>query len=470
MKKPANKVKSSFTAEPVERRASAERNSSSPPEAGTQSPAESEEGLARIRAAARKDRRLRFNNLLHHITVERLWKAYEGLKRKAVPGVDGIDWYRYGEDLLPNLTDLHERLQTGRYQARPVKREWIVKPDGGSRPLGITCVEDKIVQQALVWLLESIYEQDFLGFSYGFRPKRSQHDALDALYMALTVKKVSYVLDADIQGYYDHIDQKWLMRFLEHRIADRRILNLIEQTLRAGIQEGGCWKSSEAGIPQGAVLSPLLSNIYLHYSLDQWAHQWRRRHARGDVYLIRFADDIVACFQYRSDGQAFRRALEWRLNRFGLKLHPNKTRLIEFGRFAQSNRKQRGEGKPESFDFLGFTHVCARRRSDGGFTVLRLTIAKRQRAKLKEIRQWLKRNRCIPVSDQGRQIASILRGVINYFGIPGNRRAVDAFRTEIRKSWFWALRCHSQKATKLTWAKFQRLVRQWVPSVRVVHP
>ena len=413
---------------------------------------------------------MRFNNLLHHLTVERLWKAYEHLQKRAAPGVDGIDWYRYGEALIQNLTELHRRLQTGRYRAQPVKREWITKPNGGQRALGITCVEDKIVQQALVWVLESIYEQDFLGFSYGFRPGRSQHDALDALYMALTVKKVSYVLDTDIQGYYDHIDQNWLLRFLEHRIADRRILELIKQTVQAGIVDAGQWQRSEQGIPQGAVISPLLSNIYLYYALDQWAHQWRERQARGEVYLIRYADDLIACFQYARDGQAFHWELAQRLKRFNLKLHPGKTRLIEFGRFARDNRKKRGEGKPESFDFLGFTHVCAQRRSDGGYTVRRITIAKRQREKLKEVRQWLKRNRHLPIAVQGRQIARIITGALNYYGVPGNLAALNAFRTEICKAWLWALRKRSHKAAKLSWDKFKRIVAEWVPKIRVIHP
>ena len=457
-------------AEPVEPRASAERNPQATPEAGTQRPAQSESGLSRIRAAARKDRTLRFNNLLHHLTVTLLWQAYDRLKHKAAPGVDGVDWYGYGQNLLANLEVLHERIHTGRYRAQPVKRQWIDKADGGQRPLGVTCLEDKIVQQALVLILQEIYEPEFVGFSYGFRPGRSQHNALDALYMAITVKKVGFVLDMDIEGFYDHIDRTWLRRFLEHRIADRRILELIESSLKAGVIDNGRWQPSERGVPQGAVISPLLANIYLHYSLDQWAHQWRRHTARGEVYFVRYADDMVACFQYRGEGKRFWRELSERLERFGLKLHPHKTRLIEFGRFARSNRKARGEGKPESFDFLGFTHICARRRSDGGFALGRLTIAKRQRNKLKEVRGWLKRNRAIPVADQGRYIGSVIRGAVQYFGVPGNSGALRALRTEICKSWLHALRRRSQKAAKLTWDRFKQLVHQWVPSIRLVHP
>lgn len=413
---------------------------------------------------------MRFDNLLHHVTVARLWKAYEHLKRIAAPGVDGVSWYRYGENLLPQLADLHARLHEGRYRAQPVKRIWIEKADGGKRPLGITCIEDKIVQQALVWVLESIYETEFLGFSYGFRTGKSQHNALDALYMALTVKKTGFVLDADIKGYYDHIDHQWLMRFLEYRIADRRILALIEQTIQAGTVEENHWSRSERGIAQGAVISPLLANIYLHYAHDQWAHQWRGRHARGEVYLIRYADDVVACFQYRDDGERFRRALEQRLEKFGLQLHPEKTRLIEFGRYAHLNRRARGEGKPESFDFLGFTHVCAKTRTHGRFTVRRLTIAKRQRSKLKGVREWLRRNLHAPVAEQGRRLAAAVRGTTNYFGVPGNSQALSVFRKEVCRAWMWALRRRSQKAGKFTWKRFTRWVALWIPSVRVVHP
>ena len=456
-------------AESVERRTSMERNSTAERVAQTQSCAQSQQGLDRVRAA-RKAATERFSSLFHHITVELLWKAYEALNRNAKPGEDGQDWSSYGEHLLDNLTALNERLHGGRYHARAVKRVWISKPDGSRRPIGITCVEDKVVQQALVWVLESIYEVDFKGFSYGYRPKRSQHNALDALYMALTVKKVSYVFETDIRGCYDHIDQQWLMRFLEHRIADRRILKLLRQMLRAGVIEEGQWSSSEVGIAQGAVISPLLANIYLHYSLDLWADQWRKQLARGEVYLIRYADDLVACFQYAEDARKFGKALGDRLSRFKLTLHLDKTRIIEFGRFAEQNAKKRGERKAATFDFLGFTHICARKRSDGGYTVRRITIAKRQRAKLNEIKRWLTRYRVQPIAYQGKQLAAIIRGAINYYGVPGNLPALSAFRTEICKAWFKHLRRRSQKASKLTWSKMVRIVRQWIPSVRVVHP
>lgn len=457
-------------AESVERRASMERNSAAGRVVETQSSTQSQSGLARVRAAARQSRTERFSNLMHHIDVSLLWKAYEALNRKAASGIDGEDWSRYGDNLLDNLTRVHGRLHSGRYRAKPVKRVWINKNNGEKRPIGITCVEDKVVQQALVWVLESIYEVDFKGFSYGYRPGRSQHNALDALHMAITVKKVSYVFETDIKGCYDHIDQQWLMRFMEHRIADRRILKVLKQTLQAGVVEDGQWSSSENGIAQGAVISPLLANIYLHYSLDLWSHQWRTRHARGEVYLIRFADDLVACFQYREDAVEYERRLAQRLAVFSLHLHPQKTRVMEFGRFAESNARKRGGGKPATFDFLGFTHICSRRRSDGGFLLRRITIAKRQRAKLNDIKQWLRRYRLQPIAYQGRHLSAILRGAINYYGVPGNTPALCAFRSEICKAWLKSLRRRSQKAGKLTWSKMGRVIRQWIPSIKVVHP
>jgi len=467
--KQANKTAKEIVAEPVERRVLAKGNPLVEPETGTQRPVESEGWQRRIGRAARKDKRLRFTNLLHHIDESLLWEAYEHLNKKAMAGVDGEDWSSYGDQLIGNLKRLHEDVQKGRYRGKPVLRIWLEKPDGTKRPIGVTCVEDKILQQALVWVLESIYEQDFLGFSYGFRPKRKQHDALDAVYVAISQRKVSYVLDADIKGYFDNIDQRWLMRFIEHRIADSRIVKILEQILRAGTQEEGRWYESKTGIPQGAVISPLLANIYLHYALDLWAHQWRQRKARGEVYIVRYADDVIGCFQYQSEGQDFRVALEERLWKFNLQLHSKKTKLLAFGRFAMTDSQKRGKRKPETFDFLGFTHACAKRRKDGKFAIRRLTIAKRQRAKLKEIRQWLKRNRHKPIAEQGRRLNAVIRGAMNYYGVPGNY-TLSAFRTEICKSWYFNLRRRSHKAKKLTWKKMAKIVKEYLPSILVIHP
>lgn len=468
--KQANKTEKPTAAERVERRVSAKRKATTPPEAKTQCFAGSEERLERLRAAARKDRKLKFNNLLHHIDESLLHEAYQSLKKRAAAGVDGETWTSYGVSLARNLRQLHKRVHAGRYKAQPVLRKWLDKTDGTKRPLGITCVEDKILQQAMVWVLSTIYEQDFTGFSYGFRPGKSQHDALDALYVAISQRKVSYVLDADIKGFYDHIDQGQLMQFIAHRIVDRRILNLIEQTLQAGIIEEGQWQKSEMGIPQGAVISPHLANVYLHYTFDLWANQWRKRHARGEVYIIRYADDIITCFQYKDDGERFRKALEKRLEAFKLKLHPKKTKLIKFGRFACQDHRQGNGGKPETFDFLGFTHICAEHREGGRFHLRRQTIAKRQSAKLKATRQWLKENRTRPIEVQGKRLRSMFTGIINYFGVPGNRKALSCFRTELCKSWLSALRRRSQKASNLTWNKMQRLIEAWIPKVRTTHP
>jgi RNA-directed DNA polymerase len=456
-------------AESVERRVLAKRKAEQTAVTPTQSGGQAESGLLKLRKAVRRDASLRFNNLLHHVSEDRLEQAYLSLNRKAATGVDGQTWEGYGVDLQENLRELHRRIHTGSYKPRPSKRVWIPKPDGRRRPLGVAALEDKIVQQALVWVLESIYEEDFLGFSYGFRPGRGPHQALDAVYMALTSKKVSWVLFADIQGFFDHIDHEWLMQMVSHRVNDRRVLDILVRTLRAGVEDAGRRERTRVGTPQGAVISPLLANIYLHYVLDLWVHQWRQRHARGEVYMVRYADDFVLGFQYHSDGLAFHAALKERLAQFGLNLHPDKTRLIEFGRFAGSNRKARGQGKPESFDFLGFTHLCAVRRSDGAFTVRRQTIAARQRASLARIRQWLMTNRCIPVHDQGRRIRRMLTGLIQYYGVPGNGRSLDAFRTEICRQWHKALRRRGNKR-QINWHTMARLIRRWVPSVRIVHP
>ncbi|GFO57037.1 group II intron reverse transcriptase/maturase [Geomonas sp. Red276] len=399
----------------------AKGNSAQTTMTGTPRPEAMSSGLDRVREAAKRDSRQQFTSLLHHVTIDLLRASYHALKRSAAAGIDGITWEEYGENLEEKLPGLHDRIQGGHYRARPSKRAWIPKPDGSQRPIGIAALEDKIVQQALVQVLQAVYEEDFIGFSYGSRPGRSQHDALDAIYVAITRMKVGWVLDADIRGFYDSVDHGWMMKFLEHRIADPRMLRLVRKFLRAGVSEEGEWTKTVVGTPQGAVISPLLANIYLHYVLDQWVKWWRRHHARGEVYIVRYVDDFVMGFQNCSDARRFRAALKERLSKFELELHESKTRLIEFGRFAESNRIERGEGRPGTFDFLGFTHICAKRRKDGRFTIRRKTIAKKLRAKIGEIRETLLRNRHRPLPEQGSWLKSVVQGHYNYYGVPGNR-------------------------------------------------
>lgn len=457
-------------AESVEKRPVAEGNLAQTTAGGTQGPRVASSALGRVREAARRDAKQRFTNLLHHVTVDLLRCAYKTLKREAAAGIDEVTWREYGEGLEERLVDLQDRIHGGRYRAKPSKRKWIPKPDGRQRPIGIAALEDKIVQKALVMVLEQIYEEDFLGFSYGFRPGKSQHHALDALYVAITQRKVSWVVDADIRGFFDTLEHAWLMRFVEHRVADPRVLRLIRKFLRAGVSEDGQWSKTEVGTPQGAVISPLLANIYLHYVLDLWVHWWRGHRAGGEVYIIRYCDDFVLGFQYRADAQRFQGELAQRLEKFGLALHPDKTRLIEFGRFAAANRKERGQGKPETFDFLGFTHYCTKRRGDGGFTIRRKTIAKKMRAKLAKVKQDLRRKTCLPVAIQGRWLGSVIRGHFNYYAVPGNAVALNAFRRQVVKMWLKTLRRRSQKGRNLTWTRFKRWTDQWIPSVRIVHP
>lgn len=457
-------------AESVERRPVAKGNSGQATATGTQGSGEASSALDRVRQAARRDGKQRFSNLLHHVTTSLLWEAYISLKRDAAAGVDEVTWEQYGEGLAERLADLHDRIQGERYRAKPSRRLWIPKADGRQRPIGIASLEDKIVQKALVLVLQSIYEEDFLGFSHGFRVGRNPHHALDALYVAITTRKVSWVLDADIRGFFDTLDHGWLMKFVEHRVSDPRILRLIRKFLRAGVSEDGQWSKTETGTPQGAVISPLLANIYLHYVLDLWVQQWRTRHARGEVYIVRYADDFVLGFQYKSDAQRFGEELRQRLAKFGLELHEGKTRLIEFGRFAASNREERGEGKPETFDFLGFTHYCASRRSDGKFTVKRKTIAKRMRAKLVQVREILKRIRSQPIHRQGKWLGAVVRGHMNYYAVPSNARSLCSFRTQAVEAWLKALRRRSQKARSLTWPQFSRWAEKWIPPVCIMHP
>ena len=423
--------------------------------------------LDRVREVARRDKDARFTALLHHVSLERLVMAYWALSPKAAPGVDGVTWQDYGQDLVANLRDLHERVHSGRYRARPSRRAYIPKADGRLRPLGIAALEDKILQRAVVEVLNAVYEADFRGFSYGFRPGRGQHDALDALAVGIERKKVNWVLDADIRDFFTSVDRGWLERFLRHRIADERVLRLIGKWLAAGVMEEGVW-SEGAGTPQGASASPLLANVYLHYALDLWVEWWRRHRARGEVIIVRFADDFICGFQHHRDAQRFLADLRQRMAGFGLELHPDKTRLIEFGRFAAANRAARGLDKPETFGFLGFTHICGKTRS-GWFQVKRVTIAKRLRAALRKVKDQLRSRMHLPIPEQGRWLASVVRGHMAYYAVPGNVQAVAAFRDEVTRHWFKALRRRSQRTT-VNWTRMSRIEARWLPRARVMHP
>ena len=440
-----------------------------PPESPEQEVENLLSGLERVREAARKNSPERFTALLHHVTVDWLRKAYYKLNPKAAPGVDEVTWKEYGQGVEERLADLHERVHSGRYRAKPSKRIYLPKPDGKQRPIGIAAMEDKIVQQAVGWVLEQIYEEDFLGFSYGFRPGRSAHGALDAIWVAITQRKVNWVVDADVRSFFDDLNHGWMKKFLEHRIGDRRILRLIQKWLRAGVSEEGEWSETVVGTPQGAVISPLLANIYLHYVLDLWVQRWRKQEAKGEVIMVRYADDFILGFQYREEAERFLDALKARMQQFGLEIHSEKTRLIEFGRFAMANRERRGEGKPETFEFLGFTHICALTRN-GRFTVKRLSMAKRLRRKIQEVSGKLREIRHAPVPEQGHWLRQVIQGYFNYHAIPGNRRALDAFRTLLARAWFRSLRTRSQKARHLTGDRMQVVISRWLPKPRILHP
>jgi group II intron reverse transcriptase/maturase len=406
---------------------------------------------------------------MHHIySPDTLREAYFGLKRDAAPGVDGQTWQQYGQDLEANLQDLSARLKRGAYRAKPARRAYIPKPDGRQRPLGVTTLEDKLVQRATTEVLNAVYEQDFLGFSYGFRPGRNQHNALDALAVGLWKKKVNWVLDADIRGFFDAIDREWLMKFVEHRVADRRVGRLIRKWLNAGVLEDGVRTHSETGTVQGGSISPLLANIYLHYAFDLWVQWWRTTQAQGDVIVVRYADDFIIGFQHRAEAEKFLAALWQRFAKFGLELHPDKTRLIEFGRFAAENRKRRGLGKPETFNFLGFTHICGKTKR-GWFTVLRQTVPKRLRAKLAEVKAELRRRMHDPIPEVGRWLRSVVEGHFRYYAVPMNSPALATFRWRVVGHWFHALKRRSQRG-RIRWERMERLAAHYLPKVRIYHP
>jgi RNA-directed DNA polymerase len=426
-------------------------------------------GLWGVREAARRDQKMRFTALLHHITPELLRVSFFDLKRQAAPGIDGRTWQEYACKLERRIDDLHHRVHRGTYRAQPSKRVWIPKPDGRQRPLGLAAVEDKLVQQAVKTVLECVYEADFLGFSYGFRPRRGCHDALDALVVGLERKRVNWVLDADIRGFFDALDHAWLLKFLQHRIADPRLLRLLQKWLRAGVSADGQWLPTKVGTPQGAVISPLLANVFLHCVLDLWIVAWRNQSARGHVIVVRYADDFVMGFESRADARACLAELRARFQHFGLALHPDKTRLIEFGRFAAERRAARGEGKPETFTFLGFTHHCAKTRG-GAFTIRRKSNAKKIRAKLQEIKTRLSRCLHAKVRDTGRWLRSIVQGWLNYHAVPGNFPSLNQFLEAVEDLWRRALRRRSQRGRRWNWSRHRALCRRWLPRPHILHP
>jgi RNA-directed DNA polymerase len=455
-------------AERVEGRPRTEENHAEPSTYPTQSGRSVSQGLRGVRQRAQERRQERFTALLHHVRVELLRQSYYALKRNAAPGVDGVTWREYETGLEDRLIDLHSRVHRGAYRVRPSRRVYIPKADGRQRPLGIAALEDKIVQQAVVTVLNEIYEADFRGFSYGFRPGRSPHQALDALNVGICRKRVNWIVDADIRGFFDHMNHQWLRKFLEHRISDRRILRLIQKWMKAGVSEGGQWAETNVGTPQGAVISPLLANVYLHYVFDLWIEVWREKVAQGDVIVVRYADDLVAGFQHRADAERFLKEFAERLAKFGLELHPDKTRLIEFGRLARQNRRQRGEGKPETFTFLGFTHYCGE-NSVGYFVVWRRTTAKRMTAKLQQIKQELRRRMHVPKQATGEWLKQVVTGYYRYHAVPGNLRILNQFRWRVGRLWWQALRRRTQRR-RTTWQQLLPCLDRWIPRTHVLHP
>jgi RNA-directed DNA polymerase len=424
--------------------------------------------LARVSEAARRDKGARFTALLHHVNVASLERAFRRLKRSAAPGVDGEMAASYEENLAQNLERLHAQLHSGRYHPQPVRRVYIPKAGGGQRALGVSALEDQIVQGLVAEVLSAIYEADFLGFSYGFRPRRSPHQALQALHTTFMTQYVNWVLDADVRSFFDSVDHEWILRMVAHRVADRRILRLIRGWLRAGVMEGQRWSETVEGTPQGSGISPLLANIFMHYALHLWVHRWRKRCAQGRVIIVRYCDDFVMGFQYEADARWMMAELKERLGKFKLALHEKKTRLIEFGKLASKLREQRGAGRCETFNFLGFTHYCAR-SLDGGFVVKRRTERRRLVRKLKELRAEAWRRMHAPVRIQRDWLASVLRGHYTYYGLPSNWHRLDTFYDEVRRLWRRVLNRRRQR--RLSWSRFHDLLARFpLPAPRVAHP
>ena len=465
--KPTNKAEQSV-AEPVEPRTETKGNADQQSTRRAQDRASVSQALGRVRQAARQRRKERFTSLLHHVDPAMLRTAFYAMKRDAAPGVDGMTRETYEQDLDRRIETLHARVQAGTYRALPSRRSYIPKEDGSKRPLAVAALEDKIVQRAVAAVLSAIHEEDFLGFSYGFRPNRSQHDALDAMIVGISSKKVNYILDADIRSFFTEVSQQWVVRFLEHRIGDKRIIRLVQKWLRSGILEDGIVTIEEKGTGQGSVISPLLSNIYLHYVFDLWAERWRRREATGDMIMVRYADDTVVGFQHESDARRFRDAMRDRLREFSLSLHPEKTRLIEFGRFAAQNCKRRGRSKPETFKFLGFVLICDKSRR-GDFRIRRKSRRDRMCAKLREIKEGLRHRMHRPIPETGKWLAQIVAGYFAYHAVPTNSPALSAFRYHVLVLWHRQVCRRSQRA-RVLWTRMTKLADEFLPPPRVLHP
>ncbi len=458
------------SAEHVEERTPTERNLGQEAAHRTQSRESASIQLARVRQRAEADKTLRFTNLFRFLKVDLLRKSYFKLRRKAAVGLDGVTWYEYECTLEERLPELERELHIGRYRATPARRGYVTKDDGRKRPLGIQAVEDKVVQQACVTILNQVFEPNFSGFSYGSRPKRSPHDALDALHEGIVRQKINWILDCDIEGFFDNLSHVHLLSFIEEHVVDKRMLRLIRKWLRVGWVEDGKRHAGTIGTPQGSVISPLLANIFLNVVMDKWASAWRRAKAKGDMIIVRYVDDAVFGFQHEAEGRAFLNALRERLEAYGLKLHPTKTRLVEFGRYAASRRRERGKGKPETFDYLGFTHICGKTRK-GRFMIKRITIRKRLSRKLKELKEKLTKRRHRPLNETGRWLASVMRGHMGYYGVPGNQNAVETFHTELGRMWRHSIHRRSQKAKqRWSWERYLRLQTRWIPRGRTVHP